>query len=566
MSFREAAGRDGAAGAVSLTPGPPLEMIPWWRRLSVKLPAAIAVVIFGTMMTMTLLALQSQGEFLIGEAVRGAALFSDTIRSSTHDQMLRGQKAEAYKVMESIGALEGIEKVRLFNKEGRITYSTEEGDAGTFVDKKAESCYACHAAGKPIVRLSMANRARIYRAKDGHRVLGMVTPIYNDETCASSTCHVHPSTQRVLGVVDIGISLAEIDGRISRFAFRTVAVSAVATLLLAILAWFSSRRFVLRPVSDMVAATRRIAEGHLKERLPVRVHDELGFLASSFNDMSASLQESRKARSDLLESLERKVEERTAALKNAQSQLVQTEKLASLGKLSASIAHEINNPLAGILTFAKLLIRSLETPPVDESVRTYCVKNLKLIQRESERCTAIVRNLLDFARARPLTLERFEAHAALEEALSLAQHKITLQGIELRRDLAPTAVVLGDFGQLRQSFMNIVLNACDAMPRGGTLTIGSRLGESRTVEFSFADTGSGIAPEHLPKIFDPFFTTKEMGTGLGLSVVYGIVEKHGGTMTASSEPDHGTTMAIRLPLAPPEKVEAGGSPPETRGA
>ena len=232
-----------------------------------------------------------------------------------------------------------------------------------------------------------------------------------------------------------------------------------------------------------------------------------------------------------------------------------------MGKLSASIAHEINNPLAGILTFAKLLIRSLETDALDESVRAFCVKNLKLIQRESERCTVIVRNLLDFARELPLKLEQVEAHAALEEALSLAAHKISIQGVELKKDLSPPAVVLADFGQIRQSFVNIILNACDAMPKGGILTLASRVfPEGRKVEFAISDTGTGIAPEHLSKIFDPFFTTKEMGTGLGLSVVYGIIEKHGGTMTAESEVGRGTTMRIRLPLARPDGSAAPDAP------
>ena len=545
---------------------PPPDSIPWWRRLSLKLTVAIGVLIFGTILGMTLLGLRAQEQFLVSEAVRGAVLFSDTIRSSTHDQMLRGQKAEAYKVMASIGALERIEKVRLFNKEGRITYSTEEGEAGTFVDKKAESCYACHAAGKPIVRLPTANRARIYRSKQGHRILGMVTPIYNEASCSSGACHAHPTEQSVLGVVDIGISLAEIDGGIARLALRTAVVSAAAAVLLGLLAAYALRRFVLRPVREMVAATSSIGKGHLKEKVPVHSRDELGFLAKSINDMSVSLAESRQARLELLETLERQVEERTAALKSAQSQLVQTEKLASLGKLSASIAHEINNPLAGILTFAKLLIRSLETDALDESVRAFCVKNLKLIQRESERCTVIVRNLLDFARERPLKLEQVEAHAALEEALSLAAHKISIQGVELKKDLSPPAVVLADFGQIRQSFVNIILNACDAMPKGGILTLASRVfPEERKVEFAISDTGTGIAPEHLSKIFDPFFTTKEMGTGLGLSVVYGIIEKHGGTMTAESEVGRGTTMRIRLPLARPDGSAAPDASSGTGG-
>jgi two-component system NtrC family sensor kinase len=218
--------------------------------------------------------------------------------------------------------------------------------------------------------------------------------------------------------------------------------------------------------------------------------------------------------------------------------------------LSASIAHEINNPLAGILTFARLMSRTLESGQVDDAERAACLRNLGLIQRETERCTRIVRSLLDFARARPIELKDVDAVAALEEAVSLTQHKLQLQQVVVRQQLEGGAIVRGDFGQLRQVFVNLILNACDAMPDGGTLSVSSkRVDEGRAVEIALVDTGTGIAPEHLSKIFDPFFTTKQMGTGLGLSVVYGVVEKHGGSMKAQSRVGEGTTMTVRLPLA-----------------
>jgi len=173
-----------------------------------------------------------------------------------------------------------------------------------------------------------------------------------------------------------------------------------------------------------------------------------------------------------------------------------------------------------------------------------------------------VRNLLDFARARPLDLRIVDPVRALDEALSLAQHKMQLQNITVVKKLEGTGAVNADFGQLRQAFMNILLNACDAMPLGGTLTLTSHFfSGSREVDISVADTGAGIAPELLSRIFDPFFTTKEKGTGLGLSVVYGIVEKHGGSMRVDSRVGQGTTMTIRLPLA-----EEGGTAPAVAAA
>jgi two-component system NtrC family sensor kinase len=321
-------------------------------------------------------------------------------------------------------------------------------------------------------------------------------------------------------------------------------------IALAALVSGAARRIVFRPVSELVEATQRVGHGDLSATLAVRSSDELGILANSFNEMNASLAKTRADLENLTNDLERQVEERTAALRSAKDVLARSEKLASLGQLSASIAHEINNPLAGILTFARLLTRVLEAGPPDDAARATCLKNLALVQRETERCTVIVRNLLDFARARPLDLRILDPLRALDEALSLAQHKMQLQGVTVVKKLDGTGPVSADFGQLRQAFMNILLNACDAMPQGGTLTLTSHLySGSREVEIGVADTGSGIAPDVLSRIFDPFFTTKEKGTGLGLSVVYGIVEKHGGSMHVDSRVGQGTTMKVRLPLA-----------------
>jgi two-component system NtrC family sensor kinase len=524
--------------------------IPWWRRLSVVLVATVSGVTLIAIGLFAIFAIGVQQAQMKDEVLRGAALFSDTIRTSTREQMLSGKKEDAYRVMQAISENENVEKVRIFNKEGRIMFSTAPGEAGTLVDKKAESCYACHAAGQPLVKLSVPSRARVFRAPDGHRVLGMVTPIYNEPACSSGGCHVHPAEQSVLGVVDVSISLAAVDSAIAERTGRIAWFSLVCVLAIAVGLTLSARRLVLRPVREMVKATERIGRGDLLALVPVYQEDELGRLANSFNDMADSLAKARAERLELLNDLERQVEERTAALKAAQAQLVQTEKLASLGQLSASIAHEINNPLAGILTFAKLLIRNVEEGGDPEKTRESVLKNLRLIERETDRCRGIVRNLLDFARQRPLVLGDVAVDKALEEALSLLNHKIEMQQIVLERKLAASAVVSADFGQLRQAFVNILLNACDAMPEGGRLTVSTaRLADGKTVEIAFTDTGAGIPPENLSRIFDPFFTTKEMGTGLGLSVVYGIVQKHGGEMKAESRPGAGTTMRIRLPIA-----------------
>src|SRR5450759_65454 len=280
--------------------------IPFHRHLGFKLTGAAAAVSLATIALFAFLSIRSQREHSIGEVIRGAALFSSTIASSTRDLMLEDQRHDAYRIMEAIGRLEGIEKVRVLNKEGRNMFRT-----------------------------------------NGHRVLGMVTPIYNEPACSTAACHAHPPEKHVLGVVDIGISLKEIDASLHRQSLRMAGGALGAVIVLAALVSAAARRIVFRPVAELVEATQRVGHGDLSATLAVRSSDELGILANSFNEMNASLARTRRDLEHLTNDLERQVEDRTAALRSAHEVLARSEKLASLGQLSASIAHEINNPLAG---------------------------------------------------------------------------------------------------------------------------------------------------------------------------------------------------------------------------
>ncbi len=521
----------------------------WTNRLSVKLTAVVALATLTVTAALTVVGLQMQRRHLIDEVIRGAALFSDTIKSSTYHDMLEDRRDEAYRIMETIGRQEGIERVRVFNKDGTVMFSTDPAEIGTLVDKRAESCYACHTAGQPIVRLAVPSRSRIY-SHNGHRILGMVTPIDNEPSCSTAACHIHPAAQRVLGVVDVGVSLAEIDQGMERLQRGTITLTAIAVVALAAIVAFTMRRLVVRPVTQLVEGTHKIATGDLGHGIDVHATDEIGILAASFNQMTQSLRKAQENIQSLMESLERQVEERTAALQETQHQLIQSEKMASLGTMAASIAHEINNPLSGILTTAKLLTRIADEGLPDEATRASFVRQLALVERETQRCTAIVHSLLDFARQRDLQLVQTNVNAAIHEALSLLENQITLQEITVDERLGILPPIEADFGQLRQAFLNVFLNACEAMGKGGTLTVASRvLAGGQMVEIESTDTGVGIRPDQLSKVLDPFFTTKEKGTGLGLSVVYGTVERHRGKLEIRSQVGKGTTVLMRFPAA-----------------
>jgi two-component system NtrC family sensor kinase len=530
-------------------------VIPWHERLSVRMLGGIVVASLVTVGAFALAEYRVQAR-LQEQVAEESDLISSTIRKAIHRAMLQDRRPDAYVIMEDVGRQDGIEKVRMMDGNGRVTFSTDRGEIEQLVDRKAEACSLCHAEGAPLSHPSLKDRTRTFEGPN-HRVLGIVAPLYNEEACSSAACHAHPTDRKVLGVVDVELSLERADQAALAFRWKTLVVAAVIASLLGGAFWVFVRGSVVTPVASLVQATRRVARDQLDIEIPVTWSGELGLLATSFNDMTRSLQTTQEELKAFTADLERKVVERTSALRAAQEQLVRSEKLSSLGKLSASIAHEINNPLAGILTFAKLLVRTLDGGTPDDATRKTLVKNLHLVEREAERCTAIVRNLLDFARERPLAVAEIDPAGVVEEALQLLANQLAIQNVRVERNSQPLPKVDGDFGQLRQAVVNVIMNACEAMPLGGKLTVDTCVLEGGAgVEIAMTDSGPGIPAEVLTRVFDPFFTTKEKGTGLGLSVVYGIVERHGGRIDLKSEVGKGTRVAIRLPVHPREEHRA----------
>jgi two-component system NtrC family sensor kinase len=431
------------------------------------------------------------------------------------------------------------------------------------VAKEAEACYGCHAVGKPLERLDIPKRTRIFAA-NSRRILGMINPIYNEPDCFRAACHYHRPEQKVLGVLDIVLSLESTDKRIRQvkekfLAFGIITILAISTIIVMVI-----YRSVNRPVKELVKATQKISSGEFDYDVPLHSEDEIGQLAFSFKRMTERLKEADSEIKELIRTLEQRVEERTKELKAAQLQLLQSEKLASIGKLSATIAHEINNPLNGILTYSKLIEKKVGRDSLQkedlEKIRNYVVTMI----RETERCSSIVRNLLDFARQREPSLRAdVDVNRLLEDAITFLSNQISLQNVEVVRKLSDLPGIIADPTQLRQVFFNVLINACEAMPDGGTITVTSRfVPEEDHIYVEVADTGVGIESEYLDKIFDPFFTTKEKGTGLGLSVVYGIVNAHGGKVRVESKKGEGTKITIGLPVG---LHEENGEATEVRG-
>ncbi|MBM3294783.1 MAG: HAMP domain-containing protein [Candidatus Aminicenantes bacterium] len=307
-------------------------------------------------------------------------------------------------------------------------------------------------------------------------------------------------------------------------------------------------RQITRPLAAMVEATDKIAQGDLSHRVEILQGDEIGQLAGSFNRMTDELSLAHKDLTEWGRTLERRVEERTRELRETEEQLIISEKLASLGKMAAGVAHEINNPLTSILINAHLL---LERPGENEEDK----ETLTLIADETTRCATIVKGLLDFARQTPSKAAPTNINDIVDRTLQLLEKQAAVRNIRIERNLDRSLPPIEvDENKIQQVFSNLAINACEAMPEGGALVVSSRLSRDGThIEIVFTDTGAGIPRENIPKLFDPFFTTKSFGTGLGLAVSYGIVRQRGGTILVRSEVGRGSVFTVRIPLAEPRE-------------
>jgi two-component system NtrC family sensor kinase len=510
---------------------------------------------------------RTQERQLLAEMVRGADQLSRSVTSATWHAMLADRRDDAYQTMETIAREQGIEQIRFFNKEGRITFSTA-GEAGTYVDMNAEACTMCHARQKPLVRLDMPTRARTLRTATGERRLGMITPIYNEPACSQAACHAHPEGRSVLGVLDVTMDLSHVDREMADLQRRMLGMALVQFVVVGVFIVFFTRKFVGVPIRKLIEGTRQVSAMELDKDVAIETPGELGELVDSFNVMRERLRTTVGELNALTASLEQKVDERTKQLSLAQQKLVQSDKLASLGQLAASVAHEINNPISGVLNLSVLMDRVLKDDGIPKGREAEFRRYLRQITDETARVGRIVSDLLSFSRRSAPQHAAADLNGLLTRTLGMLAHRMHLGEVDVDTILATgLPQVPCDVQQIQQVVINLVLNAAEAMHAGGRVTVRTMLDTtSDAVVLEVADDGPGIATANIQKIFDPFFTTKEegKGVGLGLAVVYGIVQAHGGTIDVRSKPGEGATFTVRLPLHPTgvqQPVTVVGRPP-----
>ena len=467
--------------------------MPAFRRITHSLAAKLFAVVFVVLLlnlgVLGYVNIRLHREHLEAAHQRSAERLSDVVRRSMNYHMLRNDRDALRHIIETIGAEPGIVRLRLTDHLGRVRFATQHPSRS--------------------------------------RVINVATPIENAPGCSTGACHAHPQTQKILGLLVVDLSLADADADASKTSRQFIAWSALAIVLtlaaIGLLVW----SLVHEPVRVLRDGTERLGRNELGVQIPVRTSDELGELAEAFNCMSRELDDAR------------------------QRQMIHAEKLTSLGKMAAVVAHEINNPLSGILTYAKLMRKWVERGDDLAERAPELREALQLIERESRRCGEIVRNLLTFAREQPLNISDVDVNQLVHHTVKLVEHKLELAEIETCLQLADNLpLVRGDSGQIEQLLLALIMNAIEAMPREGSLRVVTAR-EAQSVVITIEDNGTGIAPEVLQRLFVPFTTTKEegKGVGLGLAISKAIVDRHKGTIAVKSEIGRGTTFTIHLPAA-----------------
>lgn len=478
---------------------------------------------------------------------------SDIIKRSTRYGMLLNRKEDVYQIINTIANEPGVEEIRIFNKKGEIIYSSDQTLVGKTVEMRTEACYICHSESTPLEKLAIPDRRRIYRHPSGYRIVGLINPIENEPECYNAACHAHEASQKILGVLDVKMSLAGVDHGLIESQTQMILFGLIMIIGTAIVSWSFIYYNVRRPIKKVIAGTENIASGILDHRIEINSRDELGQLARSFNKMSQDLQAAQQEITEWSNSLERKVEQKTKELAEARGHLERMERLVSLGKLSATVAHEINNPLAGVLNYTYLCLRILKKDGFSEELKANLTEYLNFIKNEITRSGNIVKNMLLFAKQTGGDFTKEHLHDLTDSGVMLVQHHMRLKNIQVEKKYhCDQDQLYCDAGQIRQALVAIFVNAIEAMDQEGKLTVATECNGAEKISIIIQDSGCGIPPEIVPKIFDPFFSTKKAGkgVGLGLSVVYGIIQRHKGDIRIDSKINQGTTFYIDLARHP----------------
>jgi two-component system, NtrC family, sensor kinase len=357
-------------------------------------------------------------------------------------------------------------------------------------------------------------------------------------------------------IAGMRLAATEMDTRLNRIEHDAIVrsrYSILAALILSILLSSAVGAFLVkaitRPVNRLIEGIEKVSDGNYDSKVDISSRDEMGFLAQRFNVMTDNLRLMILQRESLLSELnelnrdlEKRVQAATDELKLTHEKLLRNETLSVVGTFASGVAHELATPISSVMSYFQILKKRLDKEPFAEDIG--------IVEGELQRCKTILRGMLDFARAPEQEKVPADVNVIIRDLLMLLRYQEEYRNVVIREELDPDVPRITAIpGQLKQVFTNIMINALQAMPAGGELSVATDVSvDGRNVLINISDTGSGLSHEEIDRIFQPFYTSKETGTGLGLSISYGIVKGHGGAIEVKSEPGKGTTFLIRLPV------------------
>ncbi|MCK6459689.1 MAG: ATP-binding protein [Planctomycetes bacterium] len=520
------------------------------KRLAPRLIAGLVVILVAVEGLFSYFSLKSEEAQLLREAVLSTDQLARSLTSATWHAMLADHREDAYRVMETMGHRQGVDRIRMVNAHGAVTFTTDKtGQRAAYDNETPVAAWQGEPAER---RLSASERSRFLEGPTGRRKLGLRTPIYNEISCRTAACHAHPEETPVLGVLDVVVDIGNVDDELHALAKREVAMSATHLLLVAAFVVIFTRVFVSKPIGKLIEGTQAVSVMDLDRPLEIATGTELDALSDAFNVMRERLRVARDELAAFTQELEEKVEQRSRQLDAARAKLIHSDRLASLGQLAASVAHEVNNPIGSVINLTMLLRRIMGSGGIPPGREEEFRRHLQRIEEETTRVGRIVSDLLSFSRRSKPQRDPSDLNAIVGKTIELLHHKLDLAGVDARLDLDPAlAPVPCDRSQIEQVLINLVMNAAEAVGRGGKVVVRTAR-EPGTALLEVRDNGPGIPADVLPRIYDPFFTTKDAGkgVGLGLAVVYGIVEAHGGSIDVASRAGEGATFTVRLPMNP----------------
>jgi two-component system, NtrC family, sensor kinase len=519
------------------------------NKLGTKLIIAITSVLLLNQLFFTYYNISTLKSDLIKTSEQNASNISDIIKKSARYSMQLNRPEDIEQIINTISTEKGIEKIYIYNKSGMVSYSSEIESVGKFIELSSKACITCHSPGtEPLVK---PNSNMIYDLvnEKGESNLRLINPIYNEPDCYSAPCHAHDENTKVLGVLDVTIKIDQMEKIVKRNTGRILYNSLFMTLIIGGISGLFITFLINRPLKKISKGIQSISDGKLNYKINLSSSDELGLMANQFNMMAEKLDKAYFEIQNWTETLNDKVDQKNEELKYVYQQILQIEKLASLGKLSAIVAHELNNPLEGILTYSKLISRKLSSFDSPEKY-SELIKFLELISHESARCGTIVKDLLVFSHKGEEVMTECDLNLIIERTIALIYPHIKNNKIVIKTELdTANTHLICDGQKIQQALIALMMNGIEAMNEGGNLFLSTSLSNDKIV-IRVKDEGRGISYADIPFIFEPFFSTKEAGkgTGLGLAVVYGIINQHKGKVEVEETSSNGTTFKIVLPI------------------